>query len=106
VTDVSLAPSAQESPELVRCGHYEDEDCPHCDSSGFRPLLQQAVLPQIGSHDLQHTFATLLLSNAGHPKMVQEMLSHFTITQSMGTYSHVRPDMQDEAVSVMEGALS
>jgi hypothetical protein len=38
--------------------------------------------------------------------MVQEMLSHFTITQSMGTYSHVRPDMQDEAVSVMEGALS
>jgi integrase len=38
--------------------------------------------------------------------MVQERLGHSTITQTMDTYSHVLPDMQDEAVNAKENALS
>jgi integrase len=34
------------------------------------------------------------------------MLGHSTITQTMDTYSHVLPGMQDEAVSAMESTLS
>ena len=71
----------------------------------FRPLLMRADLPQIRFHDLRHTCATLLLSKGTHPKIVQEMLGHATITQTMDTYSHVLPDMQGEAVSAMERAL-
>ena len=71
----------------------------------FGPLLKRARLPQIRFHDLRHTAATLLLGKGVHPKIVQEMLGHSTITQTMDTYSHVLPDMQDEAVSAMEGAL-
>jgi hypothetical protein len=37
---------------------------------------------------------------------VQEILGRSTITQMMDTYSHVLPDMQDQAVSAMEGVLS
>ncbi len=60
----------------------------------FMPLLGRAGLPRMRVHDLRHT-ATLLLGKGVHPKVVQEMLGHSTITQTMDTYSHVLPDMQD-----------
>jgi hypothetical protein len=33
------------------------------------------------------------------------MLGHATISQTMGTYPHVLPDMQDSAVKAMEAML-
>jgi len=36
---------------------------------------------------------------------VQSLLGHSSITQTMDTYSHVLPDMQDEAVAALESAL-
>jgi integrase len=72
----------------------------------FRPLLKRAGLPQIRIHDLRHTAATLMLSKGVHPKIVQEMLGHSTMTQTMDTFAHVLPDMQDEAISATESALS
>jgi integrase len=72
----------------------------------FRPLLERAGLPRIRFHDLRHTCATILLSKGTHPKIVQEMLGHATITQTMDTYSHVLPDMQDGAVASMQEAFS
>ena len=71
----------------------------------FEPLLNRAGLPKVRFHDLRHTFATVLLSSGIHPKMVQEMLGHANISQTMDTYSHVLPDMQDGAISAMENAL-
>lgn len=72
----------------------------------FRPLLKRAGLPQIRVHDLRHTAATLLLGKGVHPKIVQEMLGHSTIAQTMDTYSHVLPDMQEGAVAAMQDTLS
>ena len=72
----------------------------------FRPLLKRAGLPRIRIHDLRHTAATLMLGRGVHPKIVQEMLGHSTITQTMDTYSHVLPDMQDQAISAIESALT
>jgi hypothetical protein len=34
------------------------------------------------------------------------MLGHVNIPQTMDTYSHVLPDMQDGAVAAMQDALS
>jgi hypothetical protein len=34
------------------------------------------------------------------------MLGHATISQTIDTYSHVLPDMQDGAVAAMEDAVS
>jgi integrase len=50
--------------------------------------------------------ATLLLSENVNPKIVQEILEHATISQTMDTYSHVLPDMQDQAVLAMENTLA
>jgi integrase len=41
-----------------------------------------------------------------HPKIVQEMLGHANISQTMDTYSHVLPDMQEEAVNEIDRGLS
>ena len=71
----------------------------------FNPLLKRVGLPRVGFHDLRHTFATVLLVGGTHPKVVQEMLGHANISQTLDTYSHVLPDMQDGAISDMESAL-
>jgi hypothetical protein len=73
---------------------------------GFKPLLEKARLCGFTFHSLRHTCATLLLSKNVNPKIVQEMLGHATISQTMDTYSHVMPGMQDAAVTAMESVLS
>jgi integrase len=69
----------------------------------FKPILEKAGLPHtVGFHDLRHTCATLLLSKNVNPKIVQELLGHANISQTMDTYSHVLPDMQERAASAMD----
>src|ERR671910_3365014 len=49
--------------------------------------------------------ANLHLSKGVHPKVVQELLGHATITITLDTYSHVLPGMGDAAASAMNDAL-
>ena len=63
----------------------------------FKILLRQAALPDIRFHDLRHTAATLMLQQGIHPKVVQERLGHADISLTLTTYSHVLPDIQEEA---------
>jgi integrase len=55
--------------------------------------------------DLHPTCATLLLTKGVHPKIVQQMLGHSSITITLDTYSHVLPNMQEKAVEAMENIL-
>jgi integrase len=72
----------------------------------FKPILRRAGLPNIRLHDLRHTCATLLLSKGVHPKLVQELLGHATISITLDTYSLVLPGMGDQTAAAMESALS
>jgi integrase len=72
----------------------------------FLRLLKRAALPEeTRFHDLRHTCATLLLGRSVHPKIVQELLGHATISITLDTYSHVLLGMGDQAANVMEEAL-
>jgi site-specific recombinase XerD len=73
---------------------------------GCTTIAENAGLSDARPHALRHTCATILLSRFVHPKIVQEMLGHASISITVDTYSHVLPNMQGEAVSAMEGALS
>jgi integrase len=74
--------------------------------SSFKKILKKAGLPEnTRLHDLRHTTATLLLGKGTHPKIVQEILGHATVSITLDTYSHVLPTMQDQAVANMESAL-
>jgi len=70
------------------------------------PCLKRAGLPHIRFHDHRHTYATLLLSKNVHPKFVQELLGHATITITLDTYSHVLPGMGDHSARHAECARS
>lgn len=76
--------------------------CQNLNHRSFKPLLKQAGLPDMRFHDLRHTAATLLLTKGVHPKIVQEMLGHSTISITLDTYSHVLPNLQGEAVRAMD----
>jgi integrase len=75
------------------------------DQRSFKPLLAETGLRSIRFHDLRHTCATLMLSQGVNPKIAQERLGHSTISQTMDTYSHVLPDMQDKAAAALETVL-
>jgi integrase len=76
-------------------------------SRRFKPLLKRAKLSEkTRFHDLRHTCATLLLTKNVNPKIVSEMLGHATIAITLDTYSHVLPNMRDQAAAAMEEALS
>src|SRR5262249_40585716 len=57
------------------------------------------------SHDLRHTAAPLLLRGGISPKIVSAVLGHATISMTLDRYSHVLPDLQDAATSVMDRLL-
>jgi integrase len=60
----------------------------------FKPLLKRAGLPRkVRLHDLRHTCATLLLKKRVHPKIVQELLGHATISTTIQKYKTLRPSL-------------
>lgn len=72
----------------------------------WRRLLKRAgVSEDFTFHTCRHTFATTLLRANVHPKQVQEALGHATITQTLDTYSHLMPDMQQRVTDALEAAF-
>ena len=72
----------------------------------FTPLLKRLDLPHIRFHDLRHTAATLMLKAGVPAKVVSEMLGHSHVSITLGVYSHVSPDMQQDAALAMNRMLS
>lgn len=68
-------------------------------------LMSKAGLPRMRFHDLRHSAATILLTKGVHPKIVQELLGHSSISMTMDTYSHVLPLMQQDATDKMDDEL-
>lgn len=68
----------------------------------FHHALAAAGVQRVRLHDLRHTAASLLLARGVHPKVVQEMLGHSTITLTLDTYSHVTPGLHAAAAAEME----
>lgn len=68
----------------------------------FRRALSRADLPVVRVHDLRHTAASYLLSIGTHPKIVQELLGHSSITLTLDTYSHVLPALHREVAAQMD----
>jgi integrase len=66
-------------------------------TSSFSDFVRKTSVPVVRFHDLRHTHATQLLRQKIHPKVVSERLGHSTVGITLDIYSHVLPDMQEEA---------
>src|SRR5438105_1745758 len=58
----------------------------------FKKLLQEAGVPHMPIHDLRHSAATILLG-------------HSDISITLGLYSHLLPNMQQDVVNKWEDAF-
>jgi integrase len=68
----------------------------------FHRVLDLAGVPRVRIHDLRHTAATHLLRRGVHPKVVQELLGHSTISLTLNTYSRVAPALHAEVANHMQ----
>jgi len=71
----------------------------------FRRILDAAGLPLVRLYDLRHTAATLGLVAGVQVKVISEMLGHASVALTLDTYSHVLPNMQEEAAAKVEALL-
>lgn len=71
----------------------------------YYSVLDELDIPRIRFHDLRHTAATILLTKDVHPKKVQELLGHSSITLTLDTYSHVIKGIHSEAAEKMDGVF-
>ena len=66
-------------------------------TQSFRRAASRAGLEGFRFHDLRHTHASLLMSQNVHPKVVSERLGHSDVVITLNLYSHVLPNVQEEA---------
>jgi integrase len=73
----------------------------------YKPLLQRAGLGDEGFtfHSLRHTFATELFNQRKRPKVIQALLGHSSIVQTMDTYSHLLDDVDDDEIGGLDEAF-
>lgn len=69
-------------------------------------ICEKLKIPYIRFHDLRHTHATLLLKAGVNPKVVAERLGHSSISMTLNTYSHVLPDMQEDATKKLSNLIN
>ncbi len=78
---------------------------PRNDYRAWRKLLADAGVRKARLHDARHTAATLLLAQGVAPRVVMQILGHSQISLTLGTYSHVVPELADAAAEAMHRAL-
>jgi len=73
----------------------------------YKPLLDKAGLGDecFTFHSLRHTFATELFNQRKRPKIIQSLLGHSSITQTMDTYSHLLDDVDDDEIGGLDEAF-
>jgi integrase len=78
---------------------------PRADHREWQRLLRKAGVPPARLHDARHTAATLLLAQGVPARVLMELLGHSQITLTLGTYTHVVPELARDAAARMGDAL-
>ena len=65
-------------------------------------LRKAAGLDWLRLHDLRHGCATFLLAQGVSPRAIMEVLGHAEIGVTMNTYTHVLPELRQEAADAID----
>jgi integrase len=91
--------------DLVFCQENGAPIDPRSDHRAWRSLLAEAGVRPARLHDARHTAATLLLQQGVPARVAMEILGHSQISLTLGTYSHVAPELAEDAARRMGEAL-
>jgi integrase len=70
-----------------------------------RDHSSRAPVRQARLHDARHTAASLLLQQGVPARVAMEILGHSQISLTLGTYSHVVPELAEDAARRIGDAL-
>jgi integrase len=99
------AGSMWQDNDLVVCQPNGRPIDPAADWKAWKRLLRAAGLRDARLHDARHTAATLLLQQGVHPRVAMQILGHSQISLTLGTYSHVVPEIARDAAERIGAAL-
>ena len=99
------AANVWEDHGLVFCQPNGRPIDPSADHRAWRALLDAAGVRQARLHDARHTAATVMLTLGVPPRVAMQVLGHSQIGLTLGTYSHVMPELAEEAASLVGDAL-
>lgn len=68
------------------------------DRDVWHPALAASGLGRVRWHDLRHTYAALMVRAGTHPKVLQRLMGHRSITTTLDTYGGLYPDAYDDAI--------
>ncbi|MCL2579560.1 MAG: site-specific integrase [Oscillospiraceae bacterium] len=106
----------QAEPKLLLGEGYENNDLVCCRLDGqminpgsfshaFSDFLERSKLRHIRFHDLRHTNATLMLQYGVPAKVASARLGHANIKITLDTYTHVLPEMQQDAADKLNEGI-
>jgi integrase len=73
----------------------------------WREAVRAAGLPAgTRFHDLRHFYASVLIADGRHPKVIQERLGHATIAETMDTYGHLFPDASEQGRGALDAMFA
>lgn len=75
------------------------------DWQAWKALLESAGVRDARLHDARHSAATMLLQQGAPARVAMQLLGHSQISPTLGTYSHVVPDLAQEATDRIGDAL-
>ena len=102
---LALGPAYDSAVDLIFCDPAGAPLAPYEISRRFLNLAKSAELVPLRFHDLRHSFATCLLRAGVHVKLVSQALGHSGTQLTLDTYSHVQPDLRDEAATLIDNFL-
>lgn len=117
ISDLKIHKRKQNEEKLLLGEAYLDNDLVFCTELGkaleprnftrlFYSITKKANLKGVNFHALRHTYATRLLEANEHPKVVQELLGHSSITMTLDIYSHVMPEVKKAAAQKINHLFS
>ena len=62
-------------------------------------------IPLISTHQLRHTFATMLCKNSDDLKAIQEILGHKDISTTLNTYADATKEGVEDSMRALEGVM-
>lgn len=71
----------------------------------WKAAVTTAKLPDLGTHDLRHAYASALISGGASVKQVQKALGHSSAVITLRVYSHLWPGDEDRTRAIIDAAF-